>query len=216
MKRILSFAALLLLLVSCSSELEPVAEPQPQPKTAGDFVFYASFGDHTIPETKVFMNDSWQLRWNADDQISIFNKTADNLQFTFVGAEADALLADLTKRCERKDLKAAAVGQNGAFPVHKLPYAAETFYHFVARTKVEVVGVAQRYLTADLLQVERVETAFYGGRGGDVLKGGRFHRAVDRLEKSEAGLFFGFQDCKAVVHFLLFRAAASCDFMVIL
>ena len=90
MKRILSFTTLLLLLVSCSGELEPVAEPQPQPKTAGDFVFYASFGDHTVPETKVFMNDSWQLRWNADDQISIFNKTADNLQFAFAGAEADA------------------------------------------------------------------------------------------------------------------------------
>ena len=90
MKRILSFTTLLLLLVSCSSELEPVAEPQPQPKTAGDFVFYASFGDQTVPETKVFMNESWQLRWNADDQISIFNKTADNLQFAFAGAEADA------------------------------------------------------------------------------------------------------------------------------
>lgn len=90
MKRILSLATLLLLLVSCSSELEPVAEPQPQPKTAGDFVFYASFGDQTVPETKVFMNDSWQLRWNADDQISIFNKTVDNLQFAFAGAEADA------------------------------------------------------------------------------------------------------------------------------
>lgn len=90
MKRILSFATLLLLLVSCSSELEPVAEPQPQPKTAGDFVFYASFGDQTVPETKVFINDSWQLRWNANDKISIFNKTADNLQFAFAGAEADA------------------------------------------------------------------------------------------------------------------------------
>lgn len=90
MKRIHSFATWLLLLVSCSSELEPVAEPQPQPKTAGDFVFYASFGDQTVPETKVFMNDSWQLRWNSDDQISIFNKTADNLQFAFAGAEADA------------------------------------------------------------------------------------------------------------------------------
>ncbi|MBR3064387.1 MAG: tyrosine-protein phosphatase [Bacteroidales bacterium] len=90
MKRILSFSALLLLLVSCSGELEPVAEPQPQARKAGDFVFYASFGDVSVPETKVFMNDSWQLRWNADDQISIFNKTADNLQFAFAGAEADA------------------------------------------------------------------------------------------------------------------------------
>lgn len=90
MKRIFSLATLLLLLVSCSTQLDPVTEPQPQARKAGDFVFYASFGDQTVPETKVFMNDSWQLRWNADDQISIFNKTADNLQFAFAGAEADA------------------------------------------------------------------------------------------------------------------------------
>jgi protein tyrosine/serine phosphatase len=90
MKRIFSLATLLLLLVSCSTQLDPVTEPQPQARKAGDFVFYASFGDVSVPETKVFMNDSWQLRWNADDQISIFNKTADNLQFAFAGAEADA------------------------------------------------------------------------------------------------------------------------------
>lgn len=87
MKRIFSLATLLLL-VSCSTQLDPVTEPQPQPKTAGDFVFYASFGDQTAPETKVFMNDSWQLRWNSDDQISIFNKTNDNLQFVYAGQDA--------------------------------------------------------------------------------------------------------------------------------
>lgn len=90
MKRIFSLATLLLLLVSCSTQLDPVTEPQPQARKAGDFVFYASFGDVSVPGTKVFMNEKWQLRWNAADQISIFNKTADNLQFAFAGAEADA------------------------------------------------------------------------------------------------------------------------------
>ena len=121
MKRILSFATWLLLLVSCSGELEPVTEPQPQPKTAGDFVFYASFGDQTVPETKVFMNDSWQLRWNADDQISIFNKTADNLQFAFAGAEADAT-GQFSSVNENATLSGSAVPH--IYAVY--PYGAET------------------------------------------------------------------------------------------
>jgi hypothetical protein len=46
MKMILSIASLLLLLVACNTELQPVdPEPQPQPqsRTAAGPVFYASF-----------------------------------------------------------------------------------------------------------------------------------------------------------------------------
>ena len=88
MKKLFSLAGLLLLLVSCGTELEPIEEPQV--KKADGLVFYASLENQTAPETKVFMNDSWQLCWNAGDQISIFNKTNDNLQFAFAGAEGDA------------------------------------------------------------------------------------------------------------------------------
>lgn len=142
MKRILSFSALLLLLVSCSSELEPVAEPQPQPKTAGDFVFYASFGDQTVPETKVFMNDSWQLRWNADDQISIFNKTADNLQFAFAGAEADATG------------QFSSVNGNATLSGSAVPHIYAV-YPYGAETSVAADGTISLTLPA--------EQAYYGG-----------------------------------------------------
>ncbi|MBQ6959060.1 MAG: tyrosine-protein phosphatase [Bacteroidales bacterium] len=142
MKRILSFSALLLLLVSCSGELEPVAEPQPQPKTAGDFVFYASFGDHTVPETKVFMNDSWQLRWNADDQISIFNKTADNLQFAFAGAEADATG------------QFSSVNGNATLSGSAVPHIYAV-YPYGAETSVAADGTISLTLPA--------EQAYYGG-----------------------------------------------------
>lgn len=81
-------ASLLCFLVSCSTVLEPV--PEPELRTAGDFVFYASFGDQTVSETKVFMNEDWELRWNAGDEISIFNKTTDNLLFGFSGEEGAA------------------------------------------------------------------------------------------------------------------------------
>lgn len=44
MKMILSIASLLLLLVACNTELQPVdPEPQPQSRTAAGLVFYASF-----------------------------------------------------------------------------------------------------------------------------------------------------------------------------
>lgn len=88
MKKILSIASLLLLFVACNTELQPVdPEPQPQPKTAAGLVFYASFENQTVPGTKVFMNDSWGLRWNAGDEISLFNGTTDNLKFGFSGEE---------------------------------------------------------------------------------------------------------------------------------
>lgn len=88
MKKILSIASLLLLFVACNTELQPVdPEPQPQPKTAAGLVFYASFENQNVPGTKVFMNDSWGLRWNAGDEISLFNGTTDNLKFGFSGEE---------------------------------------------------------------------------------------------------------------------------------
>lgn len=89
MKKAISLVSLLLLLVSCNTELQPV-DPELQPKTAAGLVFYASFENQSIPGTKVFMNEDWELRWNAGDEISVFNKTADNLQFGFSGEEGAA------------------------------------------------------------------------------------------------------------------------------
>ena len=86
MKKLLSLTALLLLALACNQRLEPVEETPV--KTAGDFVFQASFEKQTAPETKVFMNEDWQLRWNTGDRISVFNKTSDNLAFAYNGADA--------------------------------------------------------------------------------------------------------------------------------
>ena len=88
MKKILSVASLLLLLVACNMELQPVdPESQPQPRTAAGLVFHASFENQIVPGTKVFMNDAWKLCWNAGDEISLFNGTADNLKFGFTEEE---------------------------------------------------------------------------------------------------------------------------------
>lgn len=44
MKKAISLVSLLLLLVACNTELQPVdPEPQPQSRTAAGLVFYASF-----------------------------------------------------------------------------------------------------------------------------------------------------------------------------
>lgn len=86
MKKVLSFVSLLLVLVSCNTNLQP-ANPEPQPKTAAGLVFHASFEAQYAPGTKVFMDESWQLRWNAGDAISVFDRTVDNLPFGFSGEE---------------------------------------------------------------------------------------------------------------------------------
>ena len=36
-----------------------------------------------------------------------------------MGGEGDALLLDLAQLCQGKDLKAAAVGEDGAIPAHE-------------------------------------------------------------------------------------------------
>lgn len=119
MKKLFSLASLLLLIVSCSTELQSV--PESQPKTAGDFVFYASFGDHAVPETKVFMDESWNLSWNAGDRISIFNRTDDNLHFAFTGEEGAT-----TGRFSPVDGNAVLDGSPVPYIYAVYPYSAGT------------------------------------------------------------------------------------------
>ena len=70
-----------------------------------------------------------------------------------MGGEGDALLRYLTQAGQRKDLKSAAVGEDGAIPVHKPVQSAQLPHHPVSRPQVEVVGVGQLDLTAQRLQV---------------------------------------------------------------
>ena len=69
-------------LVSCKQEA-PQTEFIPAELTSG--IFHATI--ETAGATKVFTDESLHVLWNADDYISIFDKTTRNKQYRFTGAD---------------------------------------------------------------------------------------------------------------------------------
>jgi len=59
-----------------------------------------------------------------------------------MGAKAHALVADLAQLAQAEDLKAAGIGEHGARPADELVQPAHAADRLVARTQVEVIGVA--------------------------------------------------------------------------
>ena len=85
-----------LLAVSCS--VQEMETPTPIP--SGDNVFYASFESNSAPDTKVYVDKKtvvldenetteFLLFWDAEDQISIFNKSTLNQKYEFMGETGD-------------------------------------------------------------------------------------------------------------------------------
>ncbi len=52
-------------------------------------VFRAAVEQPADAETKVFVNEDLQLRWTADDRVSMFNKNTSNQQYRFKGETGD-------------------------------------------------------------------------------------------------------------------------------
>jgi hypothetical protein len=69
-----------LLAISCSVQEIDIKDPA---ALEGD-VFYASLESYE-PDTKVYLDENIKILWDAEDQISIFNKTSHNQQFKFLG-----------------------------------------------------------------------------------------------------------------------------------
>ena len=82
MRRIaLYFGIAAALVASCSVKEKDFNVVQPESAK-----FYASFEQL---DTKVFVNEDLQLRWTADDRISIFNKQTANQEYKFAGQTGD-------------------------------------------------------------------------------------------------------------------------------
>ena len=82
-----------------------------------------------------------------------------------------SFLGNLPQGAEAVYLKAAAVGQNGALPVHEPVQTAEVRDQSMSRSEVEMVGIAEddfRTQAADLLRRQRLD------------RGLRAHRHEDR------------------------------------
>ena len=110
-----------------------------------------------------------------------------------VGGEGDPLLGDLAQLGQAEHLEAAAVGQDGAVPAGELVQPAQVGHQLVPRAQVEVVGVAEHDLGADLFEVLGGQAALDGAGGGHVLEGGGLHDAVDGGERAPPGRVFLFQ-----------------------
>ena len=55
--------------------------------------------------------------------------------------ELDALFRYLAQLCQRKDLEAAAVGEDRFFSGHELMQAAHVLHKTVARSDMQMIGV---------------------------------------------------------------------------
>ena len=82
-------------------------------------------------------------------------------------------------------------------PAHEFVQAAHVPDELVPGADVQVVGVGQLHLAAQVLQVLGGEAPFYGGHGAHVHKGRGLDRAVGRCELPPPGVpLFLFQQLK--------------------
>ncbi len=89
MNRLISFVAMLLLIASCTSEIDQVNSHSRGKPSDEKTVFFASTENTSSPETKVYADENLKVLWNADDRISIFDFTTYNSQFAFTGDDGD-------------------------------------------------------------------------------------------------------------------------------
>ena len=102
-----------------------------------------------------------------------------------MGLKGRPLLGDLPQGAQAVDLESAAVGQDGAGPVHEPVQAAELGDQSMSRPQIEMVGVAEddlRAQVADLLRRQRLD----GALGAHRHEGRRRDLAVRRLDLSRA------------------------------
>jgi hypothetical protein len=86
-------------------------------------------------------------------------------------------LFDLTEAREREDLEAAAVGEDGAVPVHEVVDATQALDAPVAGSQKEVIGVDQEDVGTRVPDLFGHE-GLHGGERADGHEGGRADGAV--------------------------------------
>src|SRR3989338_1105455 len=118
-----------------------------------------------------------------------------------MGSELDPLVGHFSHLGERKDLKAAGVGQDRLVPVDELVQAAGLSYQLMAGTQKEMIGIAEQYLRADLVDIphrHRLDRPLRADRQ----KGGSVDDAMRSVELADASFSFGalLCDLKPVFH----------------
>ena len=85
-----------------------------------------------------------------------------------VGVEGNALLGDLAQLGQAEHLEPTAVGQDGTVPLSEFVQTAHLGHQLITGAQMQMVGVAQHDLGTDVFQIQRRQTAFDGGGGGNV------------------------------------------------
>lgn len=86
MKRIALYLGIAAALaVSCSVKEKDFNVVQPE-----STVFFASFEQPAVEETKVYVNEDLMLRWTADDRISLFERLTYNRELIFIGETGES------------------------------------------------------------------------------------------------------------------------------
>ena len=90
MKHYFILIGALLLLTTCSTEIEQVSKEVGSDTINGRTVLYASTEScSNTNDTKVYADQNLKVLWNADDRISVFNMTTYNYQYAFTGDDGD-------------------------------------------------------------------------------------------------------------------------------
>ena len=129
-------------------------------------------------------------------------------------AEGHAVLGDLPKLCERKDLKPPAIGEDRTVPIKKLMESAHSVDEIVTRTDMQMVGIRKLNLTSDLTQIVGRDSAFDGGARSDVHENGGLDGAVHGMESAAARLSLGTKNFKHIGSFtylILSKRRSSSD-----
>ena len=95
-----------------------------------------------------------------------------------MGGKVHPLLLDLPQGCQAEHLKSARVRKDGAVPGHEFVQSPHLTYNLVRWPQVQMIGIAQLHLAADVFQVLRAEGALDGPLGAHIHKHRGLHRTM--------------------------------------
>ena len=107
----------------------------------------------------------------------------------------DALFRDFTQFGETEYLKATAIGQDRALPIHEFVQPAHFFHQIRAWANIQVVGIAQNNLRPDLFNLRR-RHPFNRGLSADRHENRSLNIAMTCFKDTTTGRSGFFEQCE--------------------
>ena len=99
-------------------------------------------------------------------------------------AKCDAFVRDFAQLAEAENLEAAGIGENRARPGHEFVQPAHRANQFVARTKIKMIGIREKYLHAEIFEI-LLRLPFHRGRCSHGHERRRVNHAVRRRQAAQ-------------------------------